>query len=159
MAKVKIGDVIEIPTKKGIALAQYTHQHKTFGALIRVFKKLYSSLDTEDLANSVTDEVLFSTFFPLQAAINMKIFKVMTNQQITAELQKFPIFRDGLPNKSGIVHNWWLWDGETETPIGPLSEEQKKFPIRALWNDTILIERIESRWTPETDFTTVLSST
>jgi hypothetical protein len=158
MTKVKIGDVIEIPTKKGIALAQYTHKHKTYGALLRVFKTLYPSLEQVDLADVVKDEVLFSAFFPLQAAINMNIFQVISNQQIAEELKTFPVFRSGLPNKAGTVNNWWLWDGETETPIGALSDEQKKLPIRGIWNDTMLIERIESRWTPETDRTTVLSS-
>jgi len=44
--RVKIGDIIEIPTSKGLAYAQYTHNHKQrphFGALIRVLDGLFES--------------------------------------------------------------------------------------------------------------------
>jgi hypothetical protein len=36
-----IGDVIEIPTAKGLAYAHYTHQHPTHGGLVRVFDALF----------------------------------------------------------------------------------------------------------------------
>ena len=49
------------------------------------------------------------------------------------------------------VKVWWLWDGEKEWRVGEITAEQRGLPIRGVWNDTLLIERIESGWTPETD--------
>ncbi|WP_176536262.1 hypothetical protein [Rhizobium sp. L9] len=46
---------------------------------------------------------------------------------------------------------WWLWDGEKEWRIGQLSAEQHQLSIRGVWNDTLLVERIEFGWTPEID--------
>ena len=44
-----------------------------------------------------------------------------------------------------------LFDGVNEWPIGKLTKEQKHLPFNEVWNDTLLVERIESGWTPETD--------
>jgi hypothetical protein len=52
---------------------------------------------------------------------------------------------------TGKVKVWWLWDGEREWQVGELTEEQRGLSFREVWNDTLLIERIESGWTPETD--------
>ncbi len=65
-----------------------------------------------------------------------------------------PTFRTGVINpKTGKVDVWWLWDGNREWKIGAISEEQRKFPIRGSWNDTLFIERIEEGWLPEKDST------
>lgn len=39
--RAKIGDVIEIDTGDGLAYAHYSHKHKPFGALLRVFNRRY----------------------------------------------------------------------------------------------------------------------
>jgi hypothetical protein len=62
-----------------------------------------------------------------------------------AKLESFPIFRDGVADpRTGKIVNWWLWDGEREWLVGGLTDEQKKYPIREIVNDTLLMERIES---------------
>ena len=38
MARLKIGDIVEIKTGKGLVYAQYTHKHQQYGALLRVFR-------------------------------------------------------------------------------------------------------------------------
>jgi len=151
MKRVKIGDVIEIETEKGFYYAQYTHKHPEFGALIRIFDKGFSNRP-KFLKDVLKLKVRFSIFFPLQAAISQGIFSVVGNEVVLPELQKFPIFRDGIadPNTK-TVKNWWLWDGKNEWQVGELKEEQFKLPIREIWNDTLLIKRLESGWTVEQD--------
>jgi len=152
MAKPKIGDIIEIPTSMGLAYAIYTHEHEQppkFGALLRVFDRLYPSRP-DSLENVISDRVRFSTFFPLTAAIRQGIFEVVGNVSVPIELLEFPIFRDGIADpKTKKVKVWWLWDGEKETRVGNLTQEQRFYPIRAIWNDTMLVHRIESNWRPE----------
>lgn len=151
MMSVKIGDIIEIKTTLGNSYAQYTHRSFRYGALIRVFKKVYR--ERPETIDSITDDNLrFSTFFPLKAAVENKIVEVIGNKSVSVELSEFPMFRAGVVDpSSGKVASWWLWDGENEEQIGRLTEEQKHYPIRGVWNDTLLIERIESNWTPYTD--------
>jgi hypothetical protein len=151
MRKVKIGDVVEIRTRKGLAYAHYTHKHKLYGALLRVFNGIHDApLNTyEDV---VTQRPAFSVFFLLSAAVNKQIVSIVGNVAVPGEAQIFPIFRGGTVHPSTQkVEVWWLWDGEQEWRVGDLTDEQRIFPIRGVWNDTLLIERIESHWTPETD--------
>lgn len=140
----KIGDIIEIAlTSKCFGYAQYTHKHTGYGALLRVFDVRDQIVDVNVLYSK---GILFSTFFPLSAAINRNIVNVVANLPIPSEFQVFPVFRGGLQNKKGIVESWWLWDGEKEWRIGSLNAEQMKYPIRGIINDTLLIERIKNGW-------------
>jgi len=140
----KIGDIVEIPLPdNGMGYAQYTHKHKQYGALLRVFQVCEKVDDISELSNALHQ---FTTFFPLGAAVNREVVRIAGNIPIKDELKTFPVFRAGVPNLSGIVETWWLWDGENETRIGKLSSKQMKYPIRGVINDTLLIERICSGW-------------
>ena len=151
MSKPKIGDIIEIPTKKGLAYAQYTHQHSQFGGLIRVFDVLFENRPS-DFSKLVTAPVRFSTFFPVAAAIKRGIFAVVGHRDVAPQNKSFPLFRDGVADpKTNKVKVWWLWDGEKEWKVGEITPEQRMLPLRAIWNDTLLIEKIESGWTPSND--------
>ena len=155
MVRIKIGDIVEIRVRLGFAYAQYTHKHSQYGALLRVFDEIHLS-KSSDFKKIARGAVRFSVFFPLQAAINKGIFSIVGNSCVRDELKEFPIFRAGMINPlSGKVDAWWLWDGEKEERIGVLTEDQKKYPIRGVWNDTLLVERIENGWTAQTDPTTL----
>ena len=78
MRKVKIGDVIEIRTRKGLAYAHYTHKHKQYGALLRVFDSIYDARPSNYTA-VVRQRPAFSCFFPLSAAVNKKIVSIIGN--------------------------------------------------------------------------------
>lgn len=151
MKRIKIGDVVEVPTKRGLAYFQYTLKVPQYGALIRIFPGFYETrpMNLEELSKQKEQ---FVTFFPLQAAINRKIFAVVGNTEIPEFARDLPLFRTaGLSDRSGKVTAWWLWDGKKEWKIGQLTEQQRSLPILEVWNDTLLIERIEEEWTPETD--------
>jgi len=147
----QIGDIIEIPTSKGLAYAQYTHQHPTHGGLIRVFDSLFENRP-EEFSKIVNKSVRFSTFFPLSVAIKRGIFNVVGHEKVALNNQPFPIFRNGIADqKTKKVAVWWFWDGEKEWKVGEITPEQRKMPIVGVWNDTLLIERIENGWTPSND--------
>ncbi len=140
----KLGDIVEIPLPgNGTGYAQYTHKHKQYGALLRVFQIRRKVEDIADLSNS---PLQFTSFFPLGAAVNRGIVSIVGNLPVKDEFQAFPIFRTGVVNASGVVEVWWLWDGESETRIGKLTPKQMEYPIRGVINDTLLIERICTGW-------------
>jgi hypothetical protein len=151
MARLKIGDIVEIKTGKGLVYAHYTHKHLQYGALLRVFRMFYE-VRPSDFTELVTNRPAFMCFFPLGAAVNRSLVSIVGNVVVPPEAQAFPTFRGGVANPpTGKVKVWWLWDGEKEWRVGELTAEQRKLSIRGVWNDTLLIERIESGWTPETD--------
>ena len=141
----KIGDVVEIPTPLGLAYAHFTHKHPTFGALLRVLPGVFPE-QPKDTATLVRQTPQFLAFFPLGAACNRGIVRVVANEPIPVEAHAFPTFRSGIANREGVVENWWLWDGEKEWKVGAMRPGMEHLPIRGVWNDTLLVERIVSGW-------------
>jgi len=148
--KARVGDIIEVETKLGLSYAQYTHKHPEFGELIRVIDSVFQARPSDPRALSET-ETKFVTFFPLSAALRRGIFEIIGHADVPRECQKFPLFREGVadPKTKTVGNNWWLWDGTKEWRVGKLTSEQWKLPILGIWNDTLLIERIEAGWMPE----------
>ena len=64
MARVKIGDVIEIRTKLGLAYAQYTHKTETMGAVMRLLEGIHPSRP-QNFATVLTRPIQFTFLFPL----------------------------------------------------------------------------------------------
>jgi hypothetical protein len=152
MAKtVRIGDIIEIPTARGLSYAQLSHNHARYGALIRVLPG-FSQSRPNHFAELVGRKEAFVTFFPLQAALNQGVFEVVGNCTVPDSAKAFPLFRTGVEDTvTRKVKVWWLWDGEKEWKVGDITAEQRKLSLRGIWNDTLLIERIEAGWTPSND--------
>jgi hypothetical protein len=141
----QIGDVIEIETPRGLAYAHYTHEHRDpprSGSLLRVLPGLFETRP-DDFGHLVSLDERFSVFFPLGAATNRGIVRIVATEPIPEAKRLFPIFGQ----LSGDGHFWWLWDGKREWK----ARSDKKATPRALWevwNDTLLIERIAEGWTP-----------
>ncbi|MBN1189564.1 MAG: hypothetical protein JXA46_07425 [Dehalococcoidales bacterium] len=150
--RANIGDIIEIPTSKGFAYVQCTHQiEEEQIAVIRVLDGFFKNrpIDFNELAYN---KHKFITIFPLDLAVKQNIFVVVGHVAVPKEAQKFPLFRAaGGIDRNGNVINWWLWDGIKSWRVDKLSPEQYKLPIKSIPNDTALIEMIEEGWTPETD--------
>jgi hypothetical protein len=148
-ARIQPGDVFEIKTKKGLAYAQYVLKNAEMGTLIRVLPSVYA-IRPDSFHEVVSQPERFVTFFPLQAAADKGIVEIVAHESIPPSSGTMPLFRArGHIDRDGYVHDWRLWDGEKSVHIGKLSHEQRKLPIKELWNDTLLIERIEQEWTPE----------
>jgi hypothetical protein len=148
--RVKFGDIIEIPTRKGFVYAQYTHKNRQMGALLRVLDGFFEKRPCNfvELANK---DHKFIIFFPLSAAVNRRIFEIVAHIDVPDRFSKFPLFRAGNADNQGKVAIWWFWDGEKSWKVGKLNEEQYKMPIQQIVNDTALVKMIEDGWTPETD--------
>ena len=146
--RVKIGDVVEIQTCKGLAYCQVTHTRKSWGSLLRVLPG-FLERRPKGFHEILQQEEKFATFFPLQFAVSHGIFKIVANEAVPERALKFPLFRAaGFIDRKGRVHDWWLWDGEQEWQIGKLKKKQLKLPILEVINDTLLVERIEGGWIP-----------
>lgn len=147
-AKPVIGDVVEIATPQGLAYAQYSHDSERLGTLLRILPGLYRER-LGDLAAVVALPERFFTFFPLAAAVSQGIVHIIGHQPVPDRARSFPLMRmTGARDKRGGVLDWWLYDGNREWRIGQLAPGQEQLSIAAIWNDTLLIDRIMSSWTP-----------
>lgn len=152
--RIKIGDVVEIKTKNGMAYAQFVYKHDRppkYGALIRVLPGNFSKRPAS-FSELVKKRERFVVFFPLGAAVNRGLVTVVANEAIPEHAKKFPIFRvGGLRDQHGKVKSWSLWDGQRTWKVGELTPAQRKLPISGIVNLTALVMRIDSDWTPEKD--------
>jgi hypothetical protein len=146
----RIGDIVEIGTGAGLAFAHFTHKHPQYGALLRVFSKVYDRRPI-DITDVVGGAPSFNCFFPLGAALRRGIVSIVGWIQLSDRAAQFPVFRTGMPDREGNVSQWWLWDGEHEWRVGDLTPAQRRLSILGTINDTLLIDRILSGWTPELD--------
>ena len=111
----KIGDIIEIPTSKGLAYVQYTHQHKgpgtIWGSIIRVLQGFYKTKPSEEeLAEIVNKPHRFQTFCPIYRGVNIGDWERVGNFPVPEFAQKFPIFKNtnSLPNDDPKEAIWSL---------------------------------------------------
>ena len=147
-----IGDVVRIDTADGAALAQYTHRHPEFGALVRVLGPGPSpgepNPDPEVVARRPTQ---FATFFPLGSACHRGIATVIGPASIPEDFHEFPRFRQAmrLDPSDRAPCKWVIWDGDEEWIVPYLREDQKQYPLRAIMNDTLLVQRTLQGWRPE----------
>ncbi|MEO8926500.1 MAG: hypothetical protein ABI306_04985 [Caulobacteraceae bacterium] len=154
MHRPKIGDVIEFIVQDYPMYGQFTHKHirpPRYGHFLRLFSGRHA-VRPKNLEDCIAGVPVFSCFFPLSVAINCGMVSAMGNTPIAPPLRQFPVFRCGVNDpKTNKVEIWWLWDGEREWRVGELTAEQEQFPVRGIWNDTLLIERLPSGWTPNRD--------
>ena len=147
----KIGDIIEIPTSKGLAYVQYTHEHTTppvWGSLIRVLQGFYQKRPShEELEKIVQEPHRFQTFCIVYRVVNIGDWERVGNFPVPDFAQKFPIFKgtNHLAKDDPNKKIWFLWDGEKEWKVGTLSlEDQMKYPTHSIYNDTGLVHAIET---------------
>ncbi|PDT18607.1 hypothetical protein CO670_00480 [Rhizobium sp. J15] len=148
--RTKIGDVVQILTSKGVSYAQVTHKHVRYGHLLRVFDGFYAdSLD--NFSEVVASPVLFSTFFPVQKAVDEGLVANVGNSSVTDANSVFPIFRTSARDRGGRRGPWWLWNGETEMMLSRgLSDQEKRYPVHGIISAPLLVERIEKGYRAET---------
>ena len=146
--RIRLGDVVEIETHKGLFYAQYTHSNAEYGSLIRVLDGVHEERpgDLEVLVLRPTRYVLFTV---LQPAVNRGVFRVIGNCPVPEHARQFPLFRSGWEDpRTGEVSAWWLWDGTTSWKAGTLTEDQMRYPERGIWTDQLVIDRLEDGWNP-----------
>jgi len=145
--KVKIGDVVELEVKEGYAYCVFSHYHDEppkYGALLRILNGVFSERQ-HAFEGLVAGKEKSSVFFPLQAAVNKGLVRVVGHIELPEHMKAFPLFKNHPDPKASVTDTGWcLWDGKREWQVGTLSEEQRSYPYPDVVNDTALREMIES---------------
>lgn len=144
--------MIEIETPAGLSYAQVTHHNDEFGYLLRILPGTYRT--RPDIAALAVKPHRWVVFYPAEHAVRQRLVHPVGTFGIPLSARAFPLFRaGGLPDRTGHVDEWWLWDGRDEKRIGPLKDEHLDLPIREIVNHEVLVERLLSDWTPRADGT------
>jgi hypothetical protein len=147
-----IGLIFQLETSKGPAYGLCTHENAEYGELIYLYP---IGTKLSELKDTVTQ---FCCFFPLRAALRRKIMKEIIKKigrmEIPSHLKNLPLFRVILgipPAGPGKFDHWGFWNGQETWFVGEINDEQRKMPVREIWNDTLIIERLEEGYTAEKD--------
>lgn len=145
MKKIQLGDIFEIQTSKGFGYIHYIYEDKSSGSLVRVLSGVYASKPTnlDDIAQRPEQ---FMIFFPLVAARNRKIVTLVGHHDIDAFPK--PAFMRSEHNIRGQRLGWHIINTDTwqRKLVAELTEEYRKLSPWGIWNDTLLIERLDSNW-------------
>ena len=105
--KYEPGAVLEIPTPKGLAYAQYTHDVPDHGDLITVYEGLYATRpDPIELATRAPVQIKLITL--LDHGLRHKMMALAGSAPIPEHSQVFPVFR----NRPPWSDRWGFWDGK-----------------------------------------------
>jgi hypothetical protein len=145
MAKIKIGDIYEIKTKKGKGYFQLVSSDKLEGELIRVFYKLFDK--EEPSLQSLIKGEYYLIGFPLKYALKQDIVKFVRNIELPPDF-KIPRYMRTKHKIGDEFLGWYIVDRETLKLnfVEQLDENQKKLSPHGIVNDTYLIERFEEDW-------------
>lgn len=148
--------MVEINVPGGAAYVQVTHEQEEFGYLIRALPGLHRS--PPNLGRLVQQSHRWVAFYPVDEAIKRGLVRKIGSYPIPPTARDFPIFlAAGLPDRSGRVNDWWLWDGRDEKRIGALRDEQRDLPLREVINHEVLVTRLASGWSSRDDVARRLS--
>lgn len=146
MKKIQLGDIFEIETSKGLAYLQYVWQDKLTGEMIKVWGQFYASRLT-DFQEMVSDKERFIISFPVAAGMRKGIIKRVGNLPIVGFVK--PSFMRTKHSIRGEFLGWHIVDTETlqRSLVVSLNSSQIQLSPWGIWNDTLLIEKLESGWT------------
>jgi hypothetical protein len=150
--KIKLGDMFEVQTSKGLGYFQVIYSSQNMGECVRAFEETYPGR-INDLDALAAKPHMFITFTPVKYMARIKLAVYAGNAQTPAFAQKLPLFRSGLPDANGHVKTWWLSNEETgeSKKYGPLTPEIIPLPIGGIWTPRLLILGIEQGYRVEND--------
>jgi hypothetical protein len=145
-SSASIVDVVEIETPKGLAYAQFAHEHPSNGELLRVLPGLHDERpDVEALAR---EGERFYVFYPLRAALARDpLVEVVGHADVPDP--GFPELRAGTWDADSGEESWYVVTDEGERHVGRLTAELRKLSPADIVNHKSLVDRITSGWAPE----------
>jgi len=123
-----VGKVVELKLTIGFVYSLCTHDLKTEGQVLQLFKNVYENpLDGVDALSD--NEVRTAVKFPLKFALKEPEIRVLGERKLNKEQETLPIFRSlGLASPNERPKGWWIINGEDETWVKALSQEMAHYP-------------------------------
>jgi hypothetical protein len=148
--RARFGDVIEVPTPRGLAYLQYGSRHLKYGDVIRILPGLFATRPTN--LEELVKEAGFFAFYPLALAVTRGLVDVVGNMPIPAGYDRPKNLRyAGVRSNDGRVLTWLITNDDGNYLREKLSPEEKHLPIVRIWNHAMLIHKLVTEWCPEKD--------
>ncbi len=148
-SKIRPGAVLRIQVPgEGDGVALITHQHDSFGDLVRVYAERLEPHDAF-FDRVLMEEPVFSTFTVVRMGLEDVTFEIAGFVGVPTRLQTFPTFRcAGLPHPITNDATLWLWDGVQEWRVEQ-EPDLLRLPTRVICSPGALVEALQAGWTDE----------
>ena len=145
--RIKVGDILELQTTKGLTYLQYIGKHQEYGDVILVLPKFYKSRPRE--LTEVVEDNGYIAFYPARAAVREGLIEIVKSHMLTGDI-KIPetLRRAGARSRDGKVLSWIIEGRGKEIVYKELSEDQTQLPIAAIWDHDLLVLRVLGNWSP-----------
>ena len=130
-----VGELIEIRLSKGFAYGLCTHDLKTQGQVILLYRNL-TTAPLEDPVSSLTDPPhRMAIKLPLRYVLKDSAVRLVGKKVLSRSEKTLPKFRSlGLFGPREKPKGWWIIDGETETWVEGLTQEMAHYSDDGLYN-------------------------
>lgn len=141
-ARLKPGDVLQIPSDSHFAYLHYLGKHQKYGDAVVVRRHLHES---QTLITSEFFADGYVTFYPAPLALAHGLAEVVAHLPPAA----VPTTLRRAGRRSGTrVETWIIEDGSRAVVRGALSDDELRLPIAGIWNHDYLMQRIAEGWNP-----------
>ena len=149
---VKVGDIFQILTAKGVCYGQVTHTHPKWKFVVAIFRDFFTK-EPVDFNEVVIQQPQLITTFLIQDGVKRGFFPLVANVPVPKHLSKFPTFR-GTNYLNGEETMWFFWSGDKQWKVHrPLTEEEKKYPEGPSFPSApLLIDMIEKDYRVERNY-------
>jgi hypothetical protein len=144
--KIDLGDIFELKTDKGYIYLQCVFIPEDKRQEVELIRIYFDVHKTQTTNLSLTQQsAYFYLSFTLQAAYNKKIVEKVGNATLEPYYKPPRYFR----TENVFGEGWQIVDSVTmkRQSYKELTDEQKKLSPWGVWNDTMIIERLDVGWT------------
>jgi hypothetical protein len=140
------GEILEVPVGTKFGYVQFIGKHREYGDAILVNPTLHAR-QAHFSAGFFSGG--YVTFYPAALSVTQKTVEVVAQSSPPTIPKRFR--RPGVTSSDGTVETWVIEGGWRDIVKQELSDEERRIPIAAVWNQEQLSERLAKGWTPETD--------
>ena len=146
-ARIRPGDVLEVPCESGVGVMIYVGRHPMMGDLLWVGPKVHP-LPIENFC-AVFDGLGYFQFYPATAALRSGLIRKAS--WCPAAMKLMPNGHCNIINRNadGTVSGWLVYDGPLPPYFTPrLTLSQRTLPVARIVNHPGLVDLLQTEWTP-----------
>jgi len=146
------GDIIEIPTRRGLAYVQFTHDYDDEQCeVVRVVRGFFERRPEDFESLAARDDFVAKTDLRL-ALKERPEWRIVGRAEIPDRRRALPVFRDvDRDPVTGRARSWIFVEGDRVWHQEQMTPEQRSLPLTWIMFDGALKARIEAEWTPASE--------
>jgi len=130
-----VGNLIEIKLSKGFAYGLCTHDLKTQGQVILLYRDILAAALENPVTSLADTPYRMAIKLPLRYVLKDSVVRLVGKKALSRSEKILPKFRSlGLFGPGEKPKGWWIVEGESETWVEGLTQEMAHYSDDGLYN-------------------------